>query len=174
LTDPKYNTKDVKESLEKYKEEGSLDGIYHLLLGMVGPDAEDEIYRCRKTPSKPKHETHREVLKNTKEKGNAGMEKGGQTEDTLKAFKTRMFHQLQGDEESLKIFRELLEKDKNTLGKKGGGNGSYKGNKRKKIEKTDARRVRAKKIKSPKRKAEKTNSDDGSNHSMAQAADRLG
>lgn len=174
LTDPKYNTKDVKESLEKYKEEGSLDGIYHLLLGMVGPDAEDEIYRGKKTPSKPKHETHREVLKNTKEKGNAGMEKGGQTEDTLKAFKTRMFHQLQGDEESLKIFRELLEKDKNTLGKKGGGNGSYKGNKRKKIEKTDARRVRAKKIKSPKRKAEKTNSDDDSNHSMAQAADRLG
>ena len=106
--------------------------------------------------------------------GNAGKEKGGQTEDTLKAFKTRMFNHLQGDEESLKIFRELLEKDKNTLGKKGGGNGSYKGNKRKKVEKTDARRVRAKKIKSSTRKAEKTNSDDDSNHSMAQAADRLG
>jgi hypothetical protein len=106
--------------------------------------------------------------------GNAGKEKGGQTEDTLKAFKTRMFNHLQGDEESLKIFRELLEKDKTTLGKKGGGNGSYKGNKCKKVEKTDARRVRAKKIKSSTRKAEKTNSDDDSNHSMAQVADRLG
>jgi len=174
LTDPKYNTKDVKESLERYKEDGYLDGIYHLLLGMVGPDADDEIYRGRKIPPKPKHETHHEVPKNSKEMGNAGKEKGGQTEDTLKAFKTRMFNHLQGDEESLKIFRELLEKDKTTLGKKGGGNGSYKGNKRKKVEKTDARRVRAKKIKSSMRKAEKTNSDDDSNHSMAQAADRLG
>ncbi len=133
---------------------------------MVGPDADNEIYKGRKFPSKPKPDTNHEVPKNTKEKG-------GQTEDTLKAFKTRVFNQLQEDEESFKIFRELLEKDKNTLGKKGGGNGSYKGNKCKKVEKTDARRVCAKKIKSPKRKAKTPNSDDNSNHSMAQVADRL-
>ena len=33
LIDPTYNTKEVKESLERYKEDGSLDGIYHLLWG---------------------------------------------------------------------------------------------------------------------------------------------
>jgi len=52
LLDPRYKTKEVKDSLERYKDDGSLDGIYHLLLGMVGPDDDDKIYKRRKNTSK--------------------------------------------------------------------------------------------------------------------------